>query len=307
MKTPSQVELSVFELMGKNERYQTLGINLLTPQTLISVKEMLKLEFPSELNHQRGVILYGRAPMWLYSHLVEHCLDFPWVACYDIRSGGAIVVSSQVSKLEAGDVLPINFSKVPGAAILIGGPPNSGKGVLSNALRLSLAAKKPQKRVYVHRANWDGEGTYIYETPDQNLVNQLRNQNKYKIHKQPNSDQLLQDYFKYQGNATQKIRQVVDLALIDVGGMPKSEKIPLVEQCSHYIIISRYPDKIQEWHQLCGNWLKPLAIIHSVWEERFEVLQRKPFLEIIAGKWERQHIKNVPDVLLEEVFKVIEE
>lgn len=305
MKTHSQVELSVFELRGKNERYQTLGINLLTPQTLISVEEMLKLEFPSELNHQRGIILYGRAPMWLYSHLVEQFLNFPWVACYDIRSGGAVVVSSHVSKLEPGDVLAINLSKVPGTAILIGGAPNSGKGVFSNALRLSLAANHPQQRVYVHRANWDGEGTYIHETPDANLVNLLRNKNKYKIHKHPNSEQLLQDYFKYQGKATQKIRQVVDLALIDVGGMPNLEKMPLIEQCSHYIIISRDPEKIQEWHQLCGKELKPLAVIHSVWEDKFEVLQRQPFLEIIAGKWERSKTRKVPDILLEEIRKNI--
>jgi CRISPR-associated protein Csx3 len=61
-----------------------------------------------------------------------------------------------------GDRIVIKFSQDPGAVILIGGPPNSGKSVLSNLLRLNLPKCQPDVRMYLHRANWDGEGNWAY-------------------------------------------------------------------------------------------------------------------------------------------------
>ena len=98
---------------------------------------------------------------------------------------------------------------------------------------------------------------------------------------------------------------MVDLALVDVGGVPDPVKTPVVEKCSHYIVISRYPDRVQEWHDLCGGNLKPLAVIHSVKEERLEVLQTEPFLEIVAGPWRREEPRPVPEVLLQAVLKLL--
>jgi len=301
--TQSKVQLEVFELNSGSCNYQTLAINLLEPKSLIAVDEMLSLELPAELNLQREIILYGSAPIWLYSHLVECFHDVPWVACYDIRSQTAVVVSSKVSQVQPGDTIPIIFNRVLGPAILISGAPDSGKSVLSYALRVNLAAKRPDTRIYLHRANWDGEGNHTHENPNQDLAKRLKDESKFKIHLHPNASQLMPEYFAYHADAVRNIQQVVNLTLVDVGGIADSIKMPVIEQCSHYIVISKYPDKIQEWHNLCGGKLKPLAIIHSVWEDRLEVLRTEPFLEIVAGKW--QASARVPEVLLEKVLGVL--
>lgn len=300
--TKSQIELQVIELNAGDYQYQTLAINLLQPQSLIQVEEMLSWELPRELDREREIILYGRAPNWLYNHLVWCFRDFPWVGCYDIRSQTAVVVSSKIAQIQAGDSIPIFFNRVPGIAILIGGPPGSGKSILSYSLRVELAAKRPDLQIYLHRANWDGEGNHTYETPDVDLAKRCREEGKFKIHEFPNAERLKEEYFKYQADATQNIRQVVDLVLVDIGGMPGSAEMPLIEQCSHYIVISKDSDKIQDWHDLAGK-LKPLAIIHSVWEDRLDELSREPFLEIVAGKW--QSSAKVPEVLLDEILKVL--
>jgi CRISPR-associated protein Csx3 len=263
---------------------------------------MVRLDFPPELDLERGVILYGRAPTWLYGYLVGQLAHLPWVACYDIRTKAAVVVSSNVSEVQPGDALPITFSQTPSAAILIGGSPDSGKSVLSNALRVSLAAKCPELRIYLHRANWDGEGNHTYETPEAELADRLKQENKFKIHEHWKSEELLREYFDYQARATENIRRVVDVALVDVGGVPQPAKVPLVEQCSHYIVISNDPTKVQAWHDLCGSRSKLIAVIHSVWEDKVEVLRRKPFLELIAGRWDRRRMRGVPEVLLEEIL-----
>ncbi|MCA1995081.1 MAG: CRISPR-associated protein Csx3 [Coleofasciculus sp. S288] len=302
-KRDCDVELQVIALRGRTCDYQALAINLLKPE--ICPKAMCELEMPAEIDWQQGVVLYGQASAWLYGHIVARCQHAPWVGCFDIRSHAAILVKSNVPEWQPGDTIPIIPNRVPGAAILIGGPPESGKSVLSHALRVGVLTKRADVQVYLHRANWDGEGNHTYETSDPKLVARLRKENNFKLHHHPNKDVLIGRYFEYHAKATENIRKVVDLALVDVGGVPEPVKTPVVEKCSHYIVISRYPDRVQEWHDLCGEKLKPLAVIHSVKEERLEVLQTEPFLEIVAGPWQRGEFQPVPDVLLQEVLKLL--
>lgn len=302
MKTKSQVQLENIQLQGDNRTYQTLAINLLQPQNLISVEEMLTLEIPQELERIQGIILYGRAPNWLYAYLIERLFSYPWVACFDVRSQSAIVVSSKDSSVAVGDILPIYLTKNPSPAIIIGGPPNSGKSVFANALRITLIQHNPKAKVYLHRANWDGEGNHTYETSEE-LAEKLKQQNKNKIHLKPNSKTLLPEYFKYHAQAISNIRQVIDITLVDVGGKADLAKNPVIEQCTHYIIISSDPNEIPVWHELCGKKLQPLAVIHSVLEEKIEILNTEPFLEIIAGKWVRHYNTQIPKVLIDTISR----
>jgi CRISPR-associated protein Csx3 len=136
------------------------------------------------------------------------------------------------------------------------------------------------------------------------LARQLKAENKVKISQNLNSDFLIEEYFEYQAIATKNIRQVVDLAIVDVGGIPALVKRPVVEKCSHYILISHDLEKVKVWHELCEG-LKPLAVIHSVWEDKLEVIDTEPFLEVVAGKWEPGCV--VPEVLLDAVFEVLQE
>ena len=51
-----------------------------------------------------GVVLTGRAPIWLYGWLVHECHFTRWVACYDPRLG-AVVVESHTPEVRVGQVI----------------------------------------------------------------------------------------------------------------------------------------------------------------------------------------------------------
>lgn len=48
----------------------------------------------------------GRGPIWLYGFLVHFYHPTVWVATYDPRLGGAVVVESHSPGVEPGDVIP---------------------------------------------------------------------------------------------------------------------------------------------------------------------------------------------------------
>jgi len=295
-----QVQLEVTELRTLEGNYQTLAINLLKPGELIEPKVLAELELPSELDLSREVILFGQAPIWLYSYLVNRCHKAPWVSCYDARKKLAVVVQSRVSEKAAGDELLASPNPTLCPAIFIGGPPDSGKSVLSNALRLSLM-QKLQKRVFLHRANWDGDGNWKHESSNRELVKKLALENENRLHEK--AKELLPKYFIDQAQAVRNLRELVDLVLVDVGGRVQSEKAPLVPSCTHYIIISRDCEAIAQWHDFCRPTLKPLAVIHSVLEQQEEILQTQPVLEMMAGPWQEGERSSVPDKLLQEVLR----
>lgn len=56
----------------------------------------------------KGVILNGRAPIWVFATLVHHFHATAWVATNDPRQGGAIVVESHKSGVNVGDVIPLS-------------------------------------------------------------------------------------------------------------------------------------------------------------------------------------------------------
>lgn len=297
-----QVQLEVTELRTLEGNYQTLAINLLKPGELIEPKVLAELELPAELDLSREVILFGQAPIWLYSYLVHHCHEAPWVSCYDARKKLAVVVQSRVLEKTAGDVMPVLLNRTPCPAIFIGGPPDSGKSVFSNALRLSLM-QKLQKRVFLHRANWDGDGNWKHESLNRELVKKLALENENRLHEHPQSAELLPKYFSDQAQRVKNLRELVDLVLVDVGGKVQPEKAPLVSSCTHYIIISKDREAIAQWHDFCQRALKPLTVVHSVLEQREEILQTQPVLEIVAGPWKEGERSSVPDELLQEVLR----
>jgi len=89
---------------------------------------------------------------------------------------------------------------------------------------------------------------------------------------------------------------------------PSPVNVVLLHSCTHYIIISNNSEFIPQWHEFCHNQgrLKPLAVIHSVLEERQEVLQTEPYLEIVVGGWFQGQTHTVPEILIQEVLKLLE-
>ncbi|MGB3402262.1 MAG: CRISPR-associated ring nuclease Crn3/Csx3 [Microcoleaceae cyanobacterium] len=298
------IEFNVIELATPYGNYQTLKI-ILEPQVLIKPSILEQLEFPLELDLNREVILSGSSPIWLYGYLVNRCKTASWVACHDINTNRVIVVQSRVKAHQVGDMMVINSDKPPGTAILIGGPPDSGKSVLSYALSQALRDQKYNLNVFLKRANWDGEGNWVVEMGDKSTAKQLKERNTYRLHQQENGEQLMSDFFQQQANNVKNIQDMKDAVLVDIGGKVQEHKLPILKQCSHYIIISSNSEKIQEWHNFFGQSLQPLAVIHSVLEDRLEIIKTDPFLEVIAGPWITGETVRFPDIILNRILQVI--
>lgn len=281
--------------------YQILTIAASPPNTFVQPADIANFTLPPELDLNREVILFGQMPMWVYGAVIDRCRTALWIGCYAALEKQAVVIHSQISTRAPGDVVPITLNRSPCPAILIGGPPDSGKSVLSNALRQSLLQQQPDRQVYLQQANWDGGGNWQHEAANRDLVNYLIREHERRVHEHPQATELLPAYFQYHAGGTANLRELVDLVLVDVGGKIQPEKQPLLEQCTHYIIISRSPDLVQPWHDFCSPTLKPIAVIHSVQEHRMEVLQTEPFLEILAGPWNRGEKVCVPDALLQHI------
>jgi CRISPR-associated protein Csx3 len=81
--------------------FQVIEIEL---QGLATPDDLAQLRIPDNLNPRQGVILTGRAPIWLYGWLVHECHFTRWVACNDPRLG-AVVVSSHHPEVQVGQVI----------------------------------------------------------------------------------------------------------------------------------------------------------------------------------------------------------
>jgi CRISPR-associated protein Csx3 len=302
---PSPIQFTVIDLPLATGSAQTLTWQFSHPQGRIQPADLARITLPADLDLNQGVVLYGSGPAWLYGYLAQCCLAAPWLGCYHARDHQVVVVQSQVPQPQVGDSLTVRLNADPCPAILIGGPPNSGKSVLSNALRLGLRHRQPQQGWFLHRASWDGEGNWAYEAPALDLVNTLVRRNEHRIHEDPKTATLIPDYFRYQAQSVANLRQVVGGLLVDVGGMPQPEKHPLLAQCTHYIVISRLPEEVDRWHRFCQPWLQPLAVVHSVLPPQLEVQQTTPWLELVAGPWLRGKTTTVPDCLLTHIISAL--
>jgi CRISPR-associated protein Csx3 len=60
------------------------------------------------VNGAKGVILNGRAPIWVFGTLIHHFHATAWVATNDPRQGGAVVVESHKSGVAVGDIIPLS-------------------------------------------------------------------------------------------------------------------------------------------------------------------------------------------------------
>lgn len=72
--------------------------NVLEPEDLLSIK-------PPAVNGAKGVILSGRGPIWLYCFLTHFYHPTKFVATYDPRLEGAVIVERHAPEYNVGSVL----------------------------------------------------------------------------------------------------------------------------------------------------------------------------------------------------------
>jgi CRISPR-associated protein Csx3 len=278
--------------------YQVLSIELASRDRLIEPQDLTTLTLPPGIDTTGGVVITGRAPIWLYAHLVHELHPTAWVACYDPRLGGAVVVATHSRQAHIGQVVPMpQAQRSPrlGPALLVVGPPDSGKSVLSHALFCALLPQHPE--VFLQRANWDGEGNWILELPDTATPDQRE---AFKLAYKGGPSER---FFAHQAQGILQLRQQKPLVIVDVGGRVQPEKAPILEACSHYLIISSSAEAIDPWHEFCrdrGN-LRPLAVINSTLESELKIHRRAPHLTLTCGPWVQGQTQGIPGVLLEQV------
>jgi len=278
--------------------FQLLTIELASPDRLIEPQDLVNLTLPEGIDTTGGVIITGRAPIWLYAALVHELHPTAWVACFDPRLNGGVVVATHSRQTRMGQVIPLPRQQpTPAMApvLMIVGPPDSGKSVLSHALFTALLPQHPE--IFLQRANWDGEGNWILELPEDATATEE------EVFKQFYKGNISDRFFTHHAQAILQLRHLKSLVIVDVGGKVQTSKVPILEACTHYLIISSDPDRGDEWHEFCrdrGN-LKPVAVIHSRLEETLEIHRRQTYLEITSGPWIRGKTEGVPGVLLEQV------
>ena len=62
---------------------------------------------PPEVDFRKGVVISGRAPVWLFAYLVHFYHPATWVGTFDPRLGGAVIVASHTPGVRPGDVVPV--------------------------------------------------------------------------------------------------------------------------------------------------------------------------------------------------------
>lgn len=84
------------------ENFQIITIQLEKDEVLEpSVLQNLNLP---EIDYKKGVVLDGRAPIWLYVHLLQIWHIAAWSGCNQPALGGAVVTKSHTPGVSVGSV-----------------------------------------------------------------------------------------------------------------------------------------------------------------------------------------------------------
>ncbi len=156
-------------------------------------------------------------------------------------------------------------------AVMIGGPPHSGKSVLAYSLTQALRARSVAH--YVLRAYPDGEGDWANEA-DQALVRRIR--------------------VKGEGTPGWIARMCQDIAnrhlplIVDVGGRPTPWQEAVFDYCTHAILLTPDEEARSSWRELASRHGLPLlADLHSVLAGENSIQENVPILHGQIGGLER--------------------
>lgn len=147
-------------------------------------------------------------------------------------------------------------------AVIIGGPPNSGKSVLTYNLSQTLRRRGVQH--YVLRANPDGEGDWASEA-DQTLVRTILVPRRWTP-----------DFVEH---VCDSLKQRHLPLLVDIGGRPQSWQEAIFDHCTHMVLLT--PDEAgrSTWQALANRHdLLILADLHSKRQGPTQLHAAEPFL-----------------------------
>ncbi len=165
-------------------------------------------------------------------------------------------------------------------AVMIGGPPNAGKSVLTYSLTHALRELNIDH--YVIRAHPDGDGDWFQQIePDQVRAIHVR------------------------GRWTDEFVQAICTALahrhlpllVDVGGLPTEEQKRMFLYCTHSLLLLRAdkPEIADMWRQIAAqNGLLPLANLYSSLDGNLIINAESPVIEGVMTGLRRQTMASGP-------------
>ncbi len=293
-----------FTVLQSEQKYQLLDLKILD-DGLINPQDLNQIVLPEELITNRGVIISGKAPIWLYAYLIHQLHHFAWVATFDPRHG-AIVVQNHIpdSIYIVGYIISIeeleplfkqinknteqkkttSLSEVNKIICVVGGPAHSGKSVFIQALRKHLQKLNPDfyyQDFYIIRACPDGEGDWFGDIPEK--------QGKIYRYSGIFTDELANQLAQDISNVSKTKKTII----VDVGGKIDKKNNTIFSKCNCGIIVSNDETKTQKWlgaFELCD--LNLLAIINSKLEGETNVISINPLKTDITNL-HRDNVDNV--------------
>ena len=84
--------------------FQLLTVTL-SENGIISPADLKNLKLPEGIDFRKGVVIYGKAPVWLFAFLSHELHIAKWVATYDPRIGAVVVQSHDKDSPQVGDII----------------------------------------------------------------------------------------------------------------------------------------------------------------------------------------------------------
>jgi len=152
-------------------------------------------------------------------------------------------------------------------AVLLGGPPHSGKSVLAYSLTHALREQGIQH--YVLRAAPDGEGDWANEA-DQELVRIIRAKGEFS-----------QDFVRHVCDSLARRHMPL---LVDVGGRPTPEQEVVFDYCTHAILLYKDETELEFWQAIAERHnLIVIAILRSDLDAAEAITDSGPVLRGTIG------------------------
>ncbi|MFB2981913.1 CRISPR-associated ring nuclease Crn3/Csx3 [Microseira sp. BLCC-F43] len=88
--------------------YQHLHVEIANENGIITPGDLKGLKLPAGINYSQGIVIEGKAAIWLYGYLVHECHPAAWVGCYDPRLG-AVVVATHTPDISISQVFKVDL------------------------------------------------------------------------------------------------------------------------------------------------------------------------------------------------------
>lgn len=256
-------------LISTQENFQIIDI-LLENNGIVSPLELNEIDLPDGIDWSKGVVIAGRAPIWLYSYLVHQCHPSAWVAVYDPRWGAIVVQTHKVDSPAVGEIIPpdaiLKYYKLPNLdkkVIAFLGNPHTGKSVFMRLLRShlkeTLTKEEFNRGVFVIKACPDGEGDWFGELPEE----------EGKVYRYKN--RFDEDFVKKITSHIDLMKNEKSLLFVDCGGKIDRYNQEILNKCTHCIILGTDEVSIAEWRGAAK--LANLQIICQVLSSKDEVAE----------------------------------